>query len=146
MTAKQIRELQETLVVAFARSACVRWDRLRLHYENVDVDSGKYVGKFENYIVQVLLDGKAQDDFALSRDALEALREIKKTFADDGRQVWKWLVLTVERNGDYNFTYKYDMPPLTAEMLSDGLTPEAERLRRKWDAKEWEEEERRGKA
>jgi hypothetical protein len=67
---------QDQCVRAFARSAPTKWRRLRLHHENVDVDSERYIGKLEQYVVYVILDGKKQDDHALNTMALNLLGEI----------------------------------------------------------------------
>jgi hypothetical protein len=79
---------QDQFVRAFARLAPTKWCRWRLHHENVDVDSERYIGKLEQYVVYVILDGKKQDDVALNAMALNLLREIKKQFSKQGQSVW----------------------------------------------------------
>jgi hypothetical protein len=79
---------QDQFVRAFFGLARTKWCRWRLHYENVDVDSERYTGKLEQYVVYVILDGKKQDDHALNAMALNLLSEIKKQFSKQGRSVW----------------------------------------------------------
>ena len=51
-------KIQDELVVSFASFASEAWDRLKLHYENVDIGSGKYAGKYEQYVVMVFVMAK----------------------------------------------------------------------------------------
>ena len=51
-------KIQDELLVSFASLASEAWDRLKLHYENVDIDSGKCTGKYEQYVVMVFVMAK----------------------------------------------------------------------------------------
>lgn len=76
-------------------------------------------------------------DFRLSRESKEKLLALRDAMATGGKDPWTVLDLTIERSGQFNFTFDYGPPPrINGDLLHSPLSGLLERYLAEQDAKQ----------
>lgn len=82
--------------------------------------------------------GELEDlGFRLSRHSKEKLLALRDAMATGGKEPWTVLDLTIERSGQFNFTFGYGPPPrINGDLLHSPLNGLLERYLAEQDAKQ----------
>ena len=105
-------ELQDKFAIELASSIDARWDSIQVHYENMVVNEHRH-----QIFTAFYLAGRAENEFTLSLECLDLLRDLNKQQPENQVEKWTWFEFVMDNTGMYKFDYKYGIPPHVATRI-----------------------------